>query len=117
MKPFDVAAWAVFFGLGPVLWASGVRLFLRSSLSRAWKAGWTLVLVSVGTAIGCVLPLPGIRNRFLALLLVLPLLAILDATLARANRRLSFWIRACSFEICTVFGTAAITRLAIERIP
>jgi hypothetical protein len=29
---------------------------------------------------------------------------------------LSFWLRAYSFEICTVFGTAAIARLAVERI-
>jgi hypothetical protein len=116
VKLLDAAAWAVFLGLGPVLWASGLRLFLRSSLSHPWKAGWTLVLVSVGIAIGCLLPLTGIRNRFLALLLGLPLLAIVDLTLAKSNRQPSFWLRACSFEIGTVFGTAAITRLALERI-
>jgi hypothetical protein len=116
MKWLDAGAWAIFLGLGAVLWASGVRLFLRSSLSGRWKAGWTAVLVSVGVAIGCVLPLPGIRDRFLALLALLPLLAVIDLALARSNRRLGFWLRACSFEICTVFGIAAITRLTIERI-
>jgi hypothetical protein len=86
------------------------------SLSRPSKIGWSLFLVAVGVAIGYVLPLTGIRNRFLVLLAAFPVLAIVDVTLSRSNRRLSFWLRAYSFEICTVFGTAAIARLAVERI-
>ena len=74
MKLFDVVAWAVFVGLGPVLWVSGVRLFVRSSLSRLWKTVWVLFLVFVGIGIGYALPLPDIRNRFLALLVALPCL-------------------------------------------
>lgn len=116
MKLFEVVAWATFLGLGPVVWASGVWLFLRSPLSRPRKIGWTLFLVFVGIGIGCMLLLPGIRNRFLVLLVGLPLLATIDVILAKSNRRLSFWLRACSFEICTVFGIAAITRLAVERV-
>ena len=95
---------------------SGVRLFLRSPLSNRRKFGWILFLLFAGAAIGCLLPLPDIRNRFLVLLVGLPLLAIIDVKLARSNRRWSFWFRACSFEICTVFGTAAITRLVLEQI-
>src|SRR2546430_5120453 len=102
MKLLDVVAWATFVGLGSVLWVSGVRLFVRSSLSRPWKIVWVLFLVFVGIGIGYALPLSGIRNRFLALLVALPLLAIIDVKLAKSNRRLSSWFRACSFEICTV---------------
>jgi hypothetical protein len=116
MNLIDVVAWAIFVGLGPVLWVSGVRLFVRSSLSRRWKTVWVLFLVFVGIGIGYALPLPGIRNRFLALLVALPLLAIIDSRLAKSNRRLSFWFRACSFEICTVFGIAAVARLTIDRV-
>jgi hypothetical protein len=116
MEVLDLLAWAVFLGIGPILWASGVVLFLRSALSRLRKTGWTLFLVSVGIAIGYVLPLPGIRNRFLVLLVGLPILAVVDVKLAKSSRRFSFWFRACSFEICTIFGTAAATRLMVERI-
>jgi hypothetical protein len=116
MKVLDVVAWAVFFGSIPILWASGVVLFLRSSLSGMRKMGWTLFLVSVGIAIGYALSLSGIRNRFLVLLAGLPILAIIDVKLAKSSRRLSFWFRACSFEVTTVFGTAAATRLMIERV-
>lgn len=116
MKLLDIVAWAIFLGLGPVLWASGLWLFLVSSLSRSRKTAWAVFLVSLGVAIGYVLPLPSIRNRFLLLLVVLPLLAIVDVKLAKSNRRFSFWLRACSFEICTVFGSAALTRIAVERI-
>ncbi len=116
MKLLDVVAWSVFLGLGPVLWASGLWLFLLSSLSRPRKTVWAVFLVSLGVAIGYVLPLPSIRNRFLLLLVTLPLLAIVDVKLAKSNRRFSFWLRACSFEVCTVFGSAALTRIAVERI-
>ncbi len=116
MRVFDVVAWAVFLGLGFILWASGVVLFVRSSLSRLQKTGWTLFLVLVGVAIGYMLPLPGIRNRFLVLVVGLPILAVIDVKLAKSSHRLSFWFRACSYEICTVFGTAAATRLVVKRI-
>ncbi len=116
MRVLDVVAWVVFLGLSFILWASGVVLFLRSSLSLLRKTGWTLFLLSVGAAIGYMLPLPAIRNRFLVLLVGLPILAVIDAKLAKSNRRLSFWFRDCSYEICTVFGTAAATRFVVERI-
>ena len=112
----DALAWAVFFGVGPILWASGVLLFVKSDLSPAKKVGWTAFLVAAGAAIGSFLPLTSIRNRFLLLLAVLPVLAVIDVRLARSNRNFRFWFRACAFEICTVFGSAAITRAVMGAI-
>ena len=86
----EAAAWAIFLGLGPVLWASGVWLFCRASLSLTRKLAWALFLVAVGLAIGRVLPLEGIRNRFLVLLVLLALLALVDIRLAKSNRGFAF---------------------------
>ncbi len=116
MKPLDVFAWGIFLGLGPVLWVNGLWLFLRLSLSRPRKTAWAVLLVCLGGAVGYLLPLRSIRNRFLVLLVALPVLAIVDVKLAKSNRRFSFWLRACSFEICTVFGSAALTRITFEHI-
>jgi hypothetical protein len=113
---FDVLAWAVFFGAGIILWASGLVLFARSNLSPAKKVAWTLLLVAVGAAIGALLPLDAIRSRFLVLIAALPLLAFVDVRIARSNRNFSFWFRACAFEVCTVFGSAAITRALLRAI-
>jgi hypothetical protein len=110
----EAVAWAIFLGLGPVLWASGVWLFCTASLSLPRKLAWALFLVAVGFAIGRVLPLEGIRNRFLVLLASLPLLALVDIKLAKSNRSFVFWFRACAFEVCTVFGSAAIARMALR---
>ena len=110
----DRAAWLVFFGLTPILWASGVWLFIRSSLPRRKKIGWALFLVACGIAIGLILPLPGIRNRFLVLIAALPVLAVVDVMLARSTRSFLFWFRACAFEVSTVFGCAAVTRYLLE---
>ena len=93
-----------------LLWASGVSLFVRASLTRRRKVLWTLLLVGIGVGIGVVLPLDAIRNRFMFLLLLLPVLALIDVKVARSNRSFLFWFRACSFEISTVFLAAALTR-------
>jgi hypothetical protein len=116
MKLLEVVAWGIFLGPVPVLWGSGLWLFLRSSLSRPRKAAWAVFLITLGVATGYLLPLPSIRNRFLVLLVALPLLAIVDVKLAKSNRRFSFWFRACAFEMCTVFGIAALTRITIEYV-
>ncbi len=113
MNVLDRAAWVAFIGLMPPLWASGVWLFARSGLTRRKKFVWTMLLVGVGAAIGFLLPLAAIRNRFLVLLLLLPVLGFIDIRLARSNRTYLFWVRACSFEICTVFASAALVRLAL----
>ncbi|HSE63451.1 MAG TPA: hypothetical protein VLG15_07535 [Thermoanaerobaculia bacterium] len=112
----EALAWAVFFGAGVILWASGILLFAKSRLSPTKKIVWTLLLVAVGAAIGALLPLDAIRNRFLILLAALPLLAFVDVRIARSNRNFSFWFRACAFEVCTVFGSAAITRALLRAI-
>jgi hypothetical protein len=110
----DRIAWVTFLILVPLLWASGFRLFIRSTFPAAKKIGWSLFLVLVGLAVGALLPLPGIRNRFALLLLALPLLAIVDIQLAKSNRTFLFWFRACAFEVCTVFGVAALTRFLLD---
>ena len=46
----EAVAWAIFLGLGPVLWASGVWLFCRASLSLPRKLARALFLVAVGLA-------------------------------------------------------------------
>lgn len=112
----EALAWVVFFGVGTVLWVSGVLLFRKSKLSPAKKAVWAAFLVGLGAAIGSFLPLVSIRNRFLLVLALLPILALLDVRLARSNRSFSFWFRACAFEICTVFGSAAITRALLHAM-
>lgn len=110
----DALAWAVFFSIGPILWASGILVFVSSRLSPAKKIGWTSFLVAAGAAIGLFLPLVSIRNRFLLLMAVLPILALVDVRLARSNRTFGFWFRACAFEVGTVFGSAAITRVLMN---
>lgn len=115
-KFLSTFAWVIFLGFGPLLWVSGIRLFVKSSLSHTKKIGWTLTLLILGVAIGFLLPLAAIRNRFLLLVAVLPLLAALDRKLARANRAFSFWFRACAFEICTVFASAAVTRFIFALV-
>jgi hypothetical protein len=112
----DAFARVVFFGVGPVLWVSGILLFVKSDLSPAKKVAWAVLLVAAGAAIGSFLPLSSIRNRFLLLLAVLPVLAVVDVRLARSNRDFWFWFRACAFEVCTVFGSAAITRAVLGAI-
>ncbi len=107
----DRAAWVAFLVILPPLWASGVWLFARSALSPRHKLLWTLFLLAVGAGIGLLLPLAGIRNRFFLLLAVLPVLAVVDVRLARSSRSFLFWLRACAFEICTVFAVAALVRL------
>jgi hypothetical protein len=109
----DRVAWFAFVVLVPVLWIGGLRLFLRSGLTRRRKVIWTLVLVGVGAAIGAMLPLAGIRDRFFVVLVLLPILAWADVKIARSNRGFMFWARACSFEVSTVFACAALTRLAL----
>jgi hypothetical protein len=98
-----------------VVWFAGLRLFLHSDLSRTRKVGWTAFLVLVGIGIGVVLPLNQVWIKFLLLIVILPMLGLADVLLLRSGRGLSFWIRACGFEVCTVFGVAAATRFLLDQ--
>ncbi len=105
---------ALFFGLGPLLWVSGLVLFLRSPLSQRRKILWTLFLAAIGVVVGFLLPASAIREKFVLLLLLLPLLAVADVMLMSSRRGFTFWLRACGFEVCTVFGVAAWCRYVVE---
>jgi hypothetical protein len=106
---------ALVIGAG-VLWFAGLRLFLQSDLSRTRKVGWTAFLVLVGIGIGVVLPLSQLWSKFFLLILILPVLGLVDVLLLKSGRGLSFWIRACGFEVCTVFGAAAAARLFLDLV-
>lgn len=97
-----------------VVWLAGLRLFLQSDLSRTKKAGWTAFLVLAGIGIGVVLPLSQVRSKFCWLIVILPVLGLADVLLLRSGRGVSFWIRACGFEVCTVFGAAAAARFLLD---
>lgn len=104
---------AIMVGVG-VVWLAGLRLFMRSDLSRTRKGGWTACLLLVGIGVGLVLPLSQVWLKFCLLIVILPLLGLGDVLLLRSRRGLSFWIRACGLEVCTVFGAAAATRFALD---
>ena len=104
---------AIVVGAG-VVWFAGLRLFLQSDLSHTRKVGWTAFLVLVGIGMGVVLPLSQVWRKFCFVILILPVLGLADVLLLRSGRGLSFWIRACGFEVCTVFGAAAATRFALD---
>ena len=99
-----------------LLWFAGLQLFLQSELSRTRKVAWTTILVLVGTGIGIVFPLGQVWRKFLLLIVVLPVLGLADVLLLRSGRGLSFWIRACGFEICTVFAAAAVARFSLDLV-
>jgi hypothetical protein len=75
---------------------------------------WTVCLVGTGALIGVLLSQPQVWKKFLILLALLPALGAIDIALLRSQRGLSFWIRACGFELGTVFGIAALTRLLCD---
>lgn len=104
---------AIILGAG-VVWFAGLRLFLQSDLSQTRKLRWTAFLFLVGIGIGVVLPLSQVWRKFCLLVVILPVLGLADVLLLRSERGLSFWIRACGFEVCTTFGVAAATRFALD---
>ena len=103
-------------GAAGVLWVAGLRLFLQSNLSRRRKAGWTAFLALVGVGIGIVLPLGDMWRKFVLLMVILPVLGTADVLLLASRRGLSFWIRACGFEVCTVFALAAAARFVLDLV-
>lgn len=101
---------------GALLWALGLRLFLRTELSTHRKIVWTAFLIAVGLAIGALLPAPSIGRKFILLLVALPVVAALDLAFFKPRRTLSFWLRACGYEVCTVFGVAWLARALLDRL-
>lgn len=108
---FEVLFRSVVLVASAVLWLSGLRLFVRTELSRRRKLVWTACLVATGGVVGLLLSRSQVWEKFLLLLALLPLLGLADRFLLGSRRGVSFWIRACGFELGTVFGMASITRL------
>ncbi len=106
--------------VGPLLvvaaafWVAGLRLFVRADMTRRWKLGWCGFLVLIGVAIGVVLPLGQLWRKFLLIMVLLPVIAVADVYLLRTRRGLSYWIRACGFEVGTVFAVAAAARVGLD---
>ena len=96
------------------LWLAGLRLFLRADLSPRHKRFWSLGLAGAGVVIGLLLGGAALWNKYLLLLAMLPALAAADVLLLRSQRGWSFWLRACGFEVGTVFGVAGIARLLCD---
>lgn len=104
---------ALLLGSG-ALWFAGLRLFIRSELPRHRKFTWSVFLLLVGAGVGFVLPLAQLWSKFLLVLTILPILALADVWLLRSGRGFSFWVRACGFEVCTVFATAYVARSLLD---
>lgn len=99
-----------------LLWAAGLRLFLAAGMTTRRKLLWSAFLVAAGIAIGFVLPLREVAIKFLWVLAILPILAAIDVFLLRSSRGLAYWIRACGFEVVTVFAVAAGARWILDRV-
>jgi hypothetical protein len=104
---------ALLVGSG-VLWFAGLRLFVRAELSRRRKFTWSVFLLLVGVGLGLVLPLTQLWSKFLLVLAILPVLALADVWLLRSGHGFSFWMRACGFEVCTVFAAAGAARALLD---
>lgn len=96
------------------LWVAGLQLFIRADLTKRWKLGWSCFLIFVGIGIGVALPLGEVGSKFLLIMAVLPVIAAADVFLFRSRRGLSYWIRACGFEVGTVFAVAAAARYGLD---
>ncbi len=91
------------------LWAAGLWLFLRAGMPARRKFAWICVLVVVGVFAGIVLPLHDLWTKFLWVMAIVPVVAAADVLLLRA-RGITYWIRACGFEVVTTFAVAAASR-------
>lgn len=111
---FDTLWRSVVLLAGAILWLAGLRLFIGARLSRRRKLVWTTCLLVTGGLIGVLLSGPQVWEKFLILLALLPVLGVIDIVLLRSRRGLSFWIRACGFELGTVFGMAGVARILCD---
>mgnify|MGYP001558774424 CR=1 FL=1 len=115
MLGFRIGPALLVFGAA-ALWMAGLRLFLRADLSRRRKLGWACFLILVGIGIAVALPLDQVWSKFLLVLAILPLLGAADVFLLRSGRGLSYWVRACGFEVGTVFAAAGVARYLFDTV-
>ncbi len=95
-------------------WIAGLRLFVKADIPARRKIVWPCVLLAIGVCVGIVLPMHQLRSKWLWALAILPLAAAADVWLFRSRRGLGYWLRACGFEVVTVFAAAAATRYALD---
>ncbi len=109
------SVWVVLpvLGVAAALWSAGLWLFLHAGMTARRKVSWVGVLAVVGVFAGIVLPLPDLWTKFLWVMAIVPVVAVVDVFLVRASRGLTYWIRACGFEVVTTFAVATATRFAL----
>ncbi len=95
------------------LWSAGLWLFVRAGMPTRRKLTWIGVLVVVGVFAGVVLPLYQLWTKFLWVMAIVPVVAAADVLLLRAARGVTYWVRACGFEVVTTFAVAAATRYVL----
>jgi hypothetical protein len=109
-----VALTTVALALCAACWVAGLWLFVAADLPKRRKLAWVSVLVIVGVCVGVVLPTEQVSGKFLWAVALLPLVAAADLLLFRSGRGLSYWLRACGFEVVTVFAAAAAVRYTLD---
>jgi hypothetical protein len=102
--------------LAAALWGAGLWLFVRADMTRRWKIVWTCSLLCIGVGVGLLLPARDVWSKFLWVMALLPAIAAADVLLFRSRRGMTYWIRACGFEVVTVFAAAAIARYALDLL-
>ena len=60
------------------------------------------------------LPSSQVWSTFSLLIVLLPAFGLVDVLLLRSKRGVRYWIRACGFEVCTVFGAAVAARFFLD---
>lgn len=98
------------------LWVAGLWLFVRADMTTRRKVVWTCALLLIGIGLGVVLPAHDVWIKFLWVMALLPVIAAADVTLFRSRRGMTYWIRACGFEVVTVFAAATVARYALDSL-
>lgn len=105
--------WALLADSGG-LWFAGLRLFLRSTLPRNRKLTWSAFLLLVGGRVGFPVPGAQVWSEFLLVLANAAASCPCGRVAAPVGTRVVVLVRACAFEVCTVFGAAGVARALFD---